>query len=211
MLRLLRRDGTLRISLDIDVTIARIHKPILEELNTINAAKGTPTFYTEDTHMTQYDWSGVGESWSTIKPLYDHVWVNRHHEIELLADVSLIYGLCAHYKVELVTQKDDHITSLSTELWLRKHGLGGLNLNILANGEDRVSMGFEIYIDDNPALVAKVKNCEDKVLFLVTRRQNEQEEADGKKIIRVPSVDHASKMLLECVRASPRRRLALGR
>ncbi len=192
--------GQLSVSLDIDVTIADIYAPMLDELNKKNAAAGHPTNYRSE-DVTNYNWSTVGSKWKgEMDQIYNYVWLNRPNDITLLIDPAKLHELRRHIPVNLVTQKDDHTTAEATRQWLVKHGLDGLDLHILTPGQNRLDMGFRFYIDDNPSLAEKITTRDGKTLFLVFHQCNDYIQEDGKKIIKVSDANQAFDQLLEVIR-----------
>src|SRR5271155_4340141 len=129
--QLLRNPGEHRVSLDIDVTIAKIHGPMMKRRNAENAANGNPTRYTAR-DITDYDWGCVNATWPQMKPHYNAVWLNG--EVDLLASPQLLHELNSYIDVHLVTTKDDNVTADALSKWLKRHGLDSLNLNMLLNG-----------------------------------------------------------------------------
>ena len=175
----------LSISLDIDGVLAEVHTPIISEYNKRNALVGRRADYTLSDY-TDYSWGSLGSSWSEIVHVYNHVWVRENHKIRLIADAKKIRALADCYNVELVTQKDDNTTVPATVQWIKRHGLDFLPLKVLLPCTDRCGLNYDIYIDDNPAVVERVRSKNGKVLLLVSNGANRHiQECEGRSSLAI--------------------------
>ena len=183
-----------RISLDVDDTIAGVWEHILSLHNEQISANYEP----ED--VKDWRWESIHLTTEQFYGLYNRVWQEMPHKIELLADKKLLLKLAKHYEIELVTSRGKvpelEATVAPLRKWLAAKGIDNFRLVINAVHSEKDVLGYDIYIDDSPSLAMMISKSKGKILFLVDHPYNRNIE-DSKNVKRVSDVNEALRALAE--------------
>ncbi len=184
----------IKVSLDVDYTIANIIEPMLELHNKVNQTN----FNEED--INSWSWSeSLGISEENANKLYVNAWIDMSNKINFMADTKLLLELEKYYDIEIVTNRGNHLENEKTveplKRWLKKHGLGGFKLIINDVDRDKSTLDYDIYIDDSPALAESISKMKNKTLFLINATYNRHVK-DSENIIRVADVNESLSRLI---------------
>lgn len=189
------------ISLDVDDTIAGVWKHILA----LHNENSSTQYGLMD--LKGWNWEGVNLTTEQFYALYNKVWKDMNHRIELLVDKKLLLKLTKYYEIDLVTNRDKVPELMKTvkplKKWLAKNGISKLRLVISAEHPGKDVLGYDIYIDDSPILARAISKSSKKIIFLVDQPHNRDIE-DSNNVKRVSDANEALIALAEMARSTPK-------
>ena len=177
-----------RISLDVDDTIAGVWRHVLGLHNA-----QSPTQY-ELMDIRDWNWRGTTMTTEQYYVLYNKVWHDMSHRIELLIDKKLLLKLTKHYEIDIVTSRGNvpelEATVAPLRKWLSKNGIGKFRLVISDELSTKDVLGYDIYIDDSPVLARNISKSDKKIMFLVDHPYNRDIE-ESRNVKRVLDANQA--------------------
>jgi len=183
-----------RISLDVDDTIAGVWEHVLG----LHNAQNSTQFGLAD--VRGWNWEGTNLTTEQFYLLYNRVWLDMTHRIELLIDKKLLLKLARHYEIDIVTSRGKvpqaEATIALLRKWLTKNGISRFRLVITDDNSGKDALGYDIYIDDSPVLADAISKSGRKMMFLVDQAYNRDVE-DSKNVKRVADANEALRALAE--------------
>jgi uncharacterized HAD superfamily protein len=203
----MRRDSGngVRVSIDIDGTIADVHVPMVAQFN---GMKGT-NFTVGD--IKDWGFTSIGSSYEEMMPVYKNVWQQHTDEIRFLGNVAQLRELSTRYEVSFLTSRsnDRRDATGGTEhallRWLAKSGVSFVPLVICPLHMDKArDYGYNVYIDDSPSLARSIAGIEERgdVLMLLIDKPYNRDVPKSERILRVADVREAVDVLLNAARSS---------
>ena len=207
-LKALLRDGRqLKVAVDMDETLAKIHPLMIANFNKVNG-----TNFTVKDHI-DFGFKNLGSCHEEMMPFYVQVWKEQWREIPLNVDVKLLGELAKYYEVNILTARSPNakgetggtVDALNEFLKLHKINLV-LPPPVLCDPKyDKArDFDYDIYVDDSPRLAETIAKMDGKTLLLIDHLYNRYVKEDGKKIIRVESAQKAIATLILLARKEHR-------
>jgi hypothetical protein len=183
-----------RISLDVDDTIAGVWKQVL----ILHNSQSPAPLGLMDTRG--WNWEGTSFTTEQFYALYNRVWCDLTHRIELLIDRKLLLKLARYYEIDIVTSRGNlpqaEATIAPLRKWLAKKGMGRFRLVVSDESAGKETLGYDIYIDDSPVLAKAISESGKKMMFLIDQTYNRDVE-DSKNVKRVADANEALRTLAE--------------
>lgn len=180
----------MKIAIDVEETLAHIHKVWVEMVNTLYKTnfsfEDITDWYFKDTKFEQ-----IGIEPNVFLDMIEKIWEERWYEIppteininkkiELLANV---------HRVDIVTQQNSN----KVLQWLKKFSIPYNSFISIPLEESKSKLDYDVFIDDSPILAEELTL--DKKLLLYDRPYNRKIK-ESKNIIRIYNFDQALKILL---------------
>ncbi len=150
------------------------------------------------TDVRGWNWEGTNLTNERFYVLYNKVWRDMTHRIELLVDKKLLLKLARYYEIDIVTSRGKipqaETTIAPLRKWLAKNGINKFRLVITDEIPGKEVLGYDIYIDDSPVLAEAISRSEKKMMFLVDQTYNRDVE-DSKNVKRVVDANEALRAL----------------
>ncbi len=203
----MRRDRSheFKVAVDIDGTIADVHRVMLSEFNRKN---GTD-FSTYD--IKDWGFKSLGSSYAEMMPFYQDAWKNHHDQIPFVGKASMILELSKYYTVHFLTSRSNDENSITggTEKglseWLTLHGIDSIPVVLCPPEVSKTEFGYQIYIDDSPMFAKDIEKSrtsgEGRILLLIDKPYN-RDTRTGSNIVRVPDVNFSIDLLINVARRS---------
>lgn len=197
---MVRGRSYLRGGLDVDETLAAVHKIMIEDL--YNKAKGT--HYTVKGH-TDWDFKAIGSNYAEMMGFYVETWKNHHSRIPFIGNLEEIRELSQYMLLDILTSRSSDGMGITAgtltglDAWRCAHQLDYLPLVTSPDSIDKREFRYPMLFDDSPRLAATVQESGEGVLFLVSKAYN-MNIKESKKIFRVADVNVAFSALLEAMR-----------
>ncbi len=188
-----------RISLDVDDTIAGVWKHVLG----LHNAQSSTQYSLHD--LRGWNWEGVNMTTEQFYTLYNKLWHDMSHRIELLVDKKLLLKLARYYEIDLVTNRGKvpelESTVAPLRKWLAKNGISKFRIVVSDEHPGKHVLGYDIYIDDSPVLAESISRSEKKIMFLVDQPHN-RDVQESKNVKRVADANEALRALTEMAESS---------
>lgn len=164
-------ESQVRLALDMDSTLADSEALVYELMDT------------DHTPEDQESWEWPHEQFGADQFLgaFAEAWADNWYRIEPTEESThlrwAVEALNQWYKVDIVTsQPDDPAVSAGKKAWLEYHEIPYDEFVTVPPSRTKANLGYTVYVDDKPALPARVNGSGAKV-YLVDRCYNE--DADG--------------------------------
>jgi len=168
----------MRLGVDVDGTIADIHKPLIEKISD----KYRIQLSKDD--ITDWNWGplirSLGLTGSDCVDMTDEIWATQWSMVPLTDEhvVAAFSELKAKYTVDIVTSR---MVESAVKKWLAQHEIRYDNFVL---SKDKHELGYDFYVEDDPYLSAILPRG--KVLFLYERPYN-RNVPQGHNVIRFSS------------------------
>ena len=166
-----------RLALDMDAVLAETHRAFLRTYNMRNN-----TNYRLD-DISYWDWPTDEFGLETFIQLTDEEWKERTSNIEPCESeiAEKVSTLSDTFDIDIVTARSGCKDSMSQ--WIEEHGITEYQ-SFFTGIDDKPSLGYDYYVDDNPNMVGKLN--ESQVLFLRERSWNRP--VDSSNVFYVSSI-----------------------
>jgi len=179
-----------RVALDFDSTLAATRETAFELL------AGPDHDYVPEEDIKDWTWGFREFGKEAYLSAVWHVWTIRPLEVPPLetGQWRAVNKIRSLFDVDIVTaHPDQKWISKGKKAWLREQGINYDKFVVVDPDKSKAELGYDIYIDDKPALPAEVNQKNPSAsTFLVDWPYNE--DVDG-EYTRVDSVDEARRLL----------------